>query len=343
VKITEQTPDVLVVRQSPWGIRAFGGFFAVLGVAGIELVTHVHRAALAGSSDAGMVVGAVFVAFGLLVIAVAPNQRVVFDRAAGVVRVIARKTTEYRLSDVSGVALEAIPGANGGLYYRPVLILSDSRHVPWTSVSTTDGRSMAVCVYAAQAFGGWRNLPDRVTSPPPAAPPVQATSRGNLMLARMLLGVFALIGVAMGGVQAFRLMTWQPVPATVMMSSVESVRGNRGTVSYRPAVSYWYRVNGTQYVAAGVTPIGISSGWRWAQSISQRFAPGAAVTAYVDPHDPGRAYLVREFSPLPLFILALVGGIWALIEWGARRSGQPVVVASGLGVPVVSPSGAALR
>jgi Protein of unknown function (DUF3592) len=336
MEITEQTHDVLVVHESPWTARAFGAGFIAMGAGALWLVTHAPRASVQGSPIVAWVVGSVFIGVGLLLLYAARDERVVFDRAAGVVRLMGKTITEYPLAAVRGVALEAQRGAKGdGLFYRPVLILSDGRHIPWISIATNNARGQAPAVAAAQAFGGW---PSTVPGEAAGTTPVvgQPVPRGSFILAEIILGLIAMAAVAISGVEVYRIMTWRATAATVMSSTVQAVRGAKGGVSYRPEVSYWYRINGQEYVAAGVTPILISGGRGWAQSISARFTPGAAVTAYIDPGDPTRAYVVREFSPIPLWMLAIVIAVWGLLTWTIRRNGRTsAAVADDFGVPVV--------
>jgi hypothetical protein len=335
MEITEQTRDVLVVHQSPWGARIFGGAFAAMGAGAILVAVHAPRPSVQGSPLAAWAAGVVFIGVGLLIVYIARDERVVFDRAAGVVRLMGKTVTEYPLTAVRGVALEAQRGAEGnGLFYRPVLILSDGRHIPWITIASNNARGQAVAVAAAQAFGGWpTNFPTDAAVPTPVG--WQRVPRGNVVLAQIILALFAVTAVAISGVEVYRMMTWQPAAATVMTSAVQTKRGAKGGITYQPQVSYWYRINGQEYVANGVTPIAISGGRSWARSVAARFTPGAAVTAYVDPGDPTRAYVVREFSPIPLWLLAIVIVMWGLLSWMTRRNGAAGLAPGALGVPVV--------
>jgi Protein of unknown function (DUF3592) len=195
----------------------------------------------------------------------------------------------------------------------------------------------APAVAAAQAFGGWPTVPEDGSAPRPTVT-VRQAPRPNLIAVQVFLAVFAMIGLAIAGVEAYRIMMWQPIAATVMGSDVLTVHGNKGGVSYRPEVSYRYRINGQEVIGAGVTPIKIAAGWGWAQSIRARFRPGAAVTVYVDPGDPTRAYAVREFSPIPLYLTGGAAVLWVLIMWTARSNDRRRATGD-LGVPVVGVGG----
>jgi len=132
--------------------------------------------------------------------------------------------------------------------------------------------------------------------------------RGNVIVGNVLLGIAAIIGAWIGGVEVDRLMTWRPVQATVIATDVQAVQGgSRSGVGYVPVVRYSYQVNGRQYESIGVTVIRLSSSWKWAESVRTRFAPGATVTAYINPSNPSAGFLVRWFSLLPLWFL--LGGI----------------------------------
>ena len=38
----------------------------------------------------------------------------------------------------------------GQLFYRPMLVLTDGRHIPWSAMATGDARGQAACVARAQ-------------------------------------------------------------------------------------------------------------------------------------------------------------------------------------------------
>jgi hypothetical protein len=244
-----------------------------------------------------------------------------------------------------------------------VFVLRDSTRVPWTSAATGDFGSQARCVAAARAFGGWdRTTSDRGGANPPGAtvssrptpltampatsfpgePPrfsVQPRMQ-NAKLVGVVLGAFALAGVVMMAVEAERLIRWRPVPALVQASAVEAVRGNKGSTSFRPIVTYEYAVNGQRYASTQVNVLAVSRSYGWAQSMSTRFVPGARTTAYVNPDDPARAYLVHEISLLPLCITlipAVFGGVFLV---ATRWSDRQAELARGVNVPILAAAGA---
>lgn len=160
--------------------------------------------------------------------------------------------------------------------------------------------------------------------------------RGNVVIGNIFLAVFGLIGAWVGGVEVRRLMTWPAVQATIVATDVQAVQGGRSGVGYRPVVRYSYWANGRQYQATGVTVITLSSSWKWARSMSQRFKPGATVTAYIDPSDPSAGFLIRRFSLVPVWLLLPGLYFWYLFTRSRGRTRVRFVVNEG-GVTAVSP------
>jgi hypothetical protein len=155
-------------------------------------------------------------------------------------------------------------------------------------------------------------------------------------LVGFVLGAFALIGVAMTATEAERLMVWRPVPAIVQTSAVQAVRSDKGGPSYRPVVTYQYAVNGRRYASSAVNVIPVSRSYGWAQSMSTRFVPGATTTAYVNPADPTRSYLVHEISLLPLCITLIPAVFGAVFLYGTRWNDRQVALADGVTVPILT-------
>jgi len=346
MEITEQTPDVLIVHQGAWTMRMVGAAGVIVGAGVAALLHNASPGALHGSIAVGYAVSGVFFVLGSVLLAKAADRLVAFDRAAGVVRLITRglrgrTVTEYPLASVRDVALEAKSGEHF-MEYRPVLVLIDGRQIPWTSIMTSATRGQTQCVAAARAFGGWQGATAALPLAP--SPRIVAVPRGAVVIAGVLLAVFACAGLGIYGFETYRALMWRPVQATVMSTAVSRVGDAEGGTSYRPAVTYWYRVGGAQYVATGVTPITISAGRAWATALSARFPVGARVTAYVDPNDPGKAFLVHEASLLPLWFVAIAALMAAGLTLAIRQSQRRQLVAtSALGVPIVSRSVAALR
>ncbi|MDF1502723.1 DUF3592 domain-containing protein [Roseisolibacter sp. H3M3-2] len=118
------------------------------------------------------------------------------------------------------------------------------------------------------------------------------------------LGLFLLVGVALWGWNAWRLVRGRATPAVVVSSSVATSSGRSGT-TYRPAVSYRYVAADSERVGTAVLPgRGEGRGRAWAERIAARFAAGDSTVAYVDPSDPSDAYLVRQPSAGVLLLIA---------------------------------------
>jgi hypothetical protein len=140
------------------------------------------------------------------------------------------------------------------------------------------------------------------------------------------LGLFLLVGVAVWGWDAWRLLRGRATPAVVVSSTVELSRGRSGG-TWRPAVEYRYVAADSERVGTAALPgAGEGRGRGWAERIARRFAPGDSVTAWVDPTDPARAYLVRQPSAgvllmvaAPLAVLGLL-----LVDGPAGADGDPV-------------------
>jgi hypothetical protein len=366
MRTIEQAADRLIMRESPWGVRAIGALLAVLGLGVLGLVSTGGRSAEHGVWVA-FVVGGAFAVVGAAAALSATDCRLIFDGPAMLVRIVRRgifgtTTAIYPYSAIRDIALEVSitgRGARSSGFYRSVFVLRDGTRVPWTSAATGDFGSQACCVATARSFGGWDTVGsdtsgDRATSTngPPRATPLPAipatsfpgdpprvgkpTRLQNVRLVGFVLGAFALIGVAMTATEAERLMVWRPVPAIVQTSAVQAVRSDKGGPSYRPVVTYQYAVNGRRYASSAVNVIPVSRSYGWAQSMSTRFVPGATTTAYVNPADPTRSYLVHEISLLPLCITLIPAVFGAVFLYGTRWNDRQVALADGVTVPILT-------
>ncbi|MHC4476905.1 MAG: DUF3592 domain-containing protein [Planctomycetota bacterium] len=122
----------------------------------------------------------------------------------------------------------------------------------------------------------------------------------------------------------------KPVQAEVISAEIRPVfsKDKRKKVStYKPLVTYTYRVSGKKYTCNKVTPIA-KSGRRWAREVVRDYTPGKTVTAYYDPDEPGEAFLVRQyfFEPygsclafVPFLAFGVFGAVVTWVEWFHRR------------------------
>lgn len=140
------------------------------------------------------------------------------------------------------------------------------------------------------------------------------------------LGLFVLVGFALWGWDAWRLVRGRPTPAVVLASGVGESRGRNGT-AYRPRVEYRYDVGDSSYVGTRALPgSGEGRSRAWAEAIAGRYGVGDTTTAFVDPSDVGSAFLVRQPSAGILFVivapLALLGVL--TVEGGAGAAHDPL-------------------
>jgi hypothetical protein len=114
-------------------------------------------------------------------------------------------------------------------------------------------------------------------------------------------------------VQAYRSAQWPKAIGTITSSAVEEQRDSKGTMMYRPAITYRYSVSGREYVSSRRI-FGGEMGVNWpgpAEKTIARYPAGAAVTIHYDPRKPGEAVLEPGQYKIPLF--AIVFGAVFLI------------------------------
>ncbi len=349
MQVVLQTPSELVVHDGRWHTVLLGALFAVLGGGAMWLQwTHPNGGSGNGGPWVVYVVGSMFLAGSAMIFWFSADRRYVVDRAGRTValvvqRLVHRQRTLLAFGDIKDVALEesagmSNPGSNAknSPTYRVVFLMKDGSRMPWTPYSTGDRMSQETCAAAVRTFGGWGGTAEDQRQPTTSTPalishPV-ATNWGCLAA---FLSIFVAIGGGLFGLQVYRLAVWRAVAATVASSDVGTVSSSKGN-SYKPVVVYNYRYQGLPYQAATVTPIDISASQSWAQSIVNKYRPGDVTTAYVDPGNPYKAYLLRQVSLIPL-LFVLIPVCFALIfAWMVRRQRLQVVLAQKHLVPVVS-------
>ena len=367
MKIVEQSPDRLVFHSSPWGLRGMGVVFAAAS-AGLFTVVLRDRAHGTGIWVAYVVCG-IFGIAGLAMLLTATDRRIIFERltsSAQVIRVggiLPSQMTNVSFSEIRDIALESsvMTSGNGArtINYRIVFVLKDGSRVPWTTVLTGDVGSQSACVAAARSFGGWDTAAaksgaalNEVARPTPApgtaailgsaAPPaagVRTTVRNNATqnvgCVIAFLAVFTVVGTGLMGLQVERYLTYRPAPARVIGGTVEEVRGSKGGSTYRPVITYTYAVDGREYTSSNVSIIKVSRGWKWANGVVTRYRPGTETTAWYDPQDPSKSYLLHEISTMPLVfvIVPLVFGVLVVVS--SRWNSRQVAIASVSQVPVL--------
>lgn len=127
----------------------------------------------------------------------------------------------------------------------------------------------------------------------------------------IVVGLVVLLGVFLmtwGGYTAWEqwhaVETFEPVDAEVVSVRVED--------DGFPAVTYRYTVEGATYTSNDVFPGAGRRGGQVAKRSIGTYVEGQTVTAYYDPDDPARSFLVRQpFYTTPL--LTLIVGVWVIL------------------------------
>jgi hypothetical protein len=326
VKILLSSPDRLVLADSGASLRAVGGVFATVG-AGFLFAAWVNWPHAIGPT----IFGPIAIVIGLAFILLPSRVTASFDRPSHtlvITRHTLRSTTrdEVDLSKVSDVVAEPASslGAQGSSQqtYRVTVVLRDGYRLPLTSWYTS-GTSHAGAAAAARAFLGITESPTPPTTgvtPPDAAATIKqvAGEIAETIQARRTKGrrftavVFALFGLtffAVGGwlnyVQFSKLSHYRPTPAVVLFSSITSHRGSKGGTTWSPNITYCYTVDDREYVSANVTVMKESRSGSWAQKITSRYRPGDSTTAWYNPQDASDAFLLHEFSILPMIFMLI--------------------------------------
>ena len=230
----------------------------------------------------------------------------------------------YLLRDIADVVLEAQTDSDGDAMYRVATVMADGTRHAWTGYYSSGRVGKGTVVNAAREFL------DLAPGAGPAAP-AATLSAGQRRASGCLFGAMAAfcllflgIGARMAWVQHHRLATYQPVPVTVLGTSVEEVSGDDGS-TYRPVVTYRYEVAGRAYVASRVTPLNESRGRRWARDLADRFAVNERYTGYYDPARPQDAFLLRRSSVFPYVFMGIPAVALVLLAHTAawqRREGR---------------------
>jgi hypothetical protein len=347
MQIVLQTPSQLVVHDGRWSTALIGMLFTSVG-GGFMWLRWTHPAGWSGNGGPWVVyvVGTVFCLVGVFSFWLSADRRFIVDRSTHTVSIVVRRlvhqtTTLLAFNDIKDVALEASsgmgnnPDAANSQTFRGVFLMKDGSRIPWTPYSTSARASQESCVAAVRAFGGWSENPehyDAPTTPTPAliSHPV-ATNWGALAA---FLSIFVAIGLGLFSLEVYRVISWVPVSANVISSTVGTVRGDKGN-TYKPVVVYNYGYKGIQYEASAATPISISAGQNWAQGIADRFQPGQTTTAYVNPAHPNNAFLLRKVSYMPLIFVLFPLIFGMLFAWIVRTQRAQVELAQKHLVPVV--------
>ncbi len=143
----------------------------------------------------------------------------------------------------------------------------------------------------------------------------------TLGVALLLLGGLALVGY--GGysyvTQSSAIDSAVDVNATVTSTGVEEVDQRRG-VAYAPRATFNYTYEGQSYTASNVYPGPLTRDFGTREAAREQldgYETGDTVPAYVPPDAPENAFLVRERSNKPFFVIGIgillaLGGLYSI-------------------------------
>ena len=119
-----------------------------------------------------------------------------------------------------------------------------------------------------------------------------------ILVAWPLSGGIAYLSVTTYREERTAIDTYHPVQARILQVELGERRetGRNARTQYWPFVSYVYHLDDKQYICNGVLPSETKGTSWWARGIADRFRIGETHTAYYDPVDPSRAFLVREID-----------------------------------------------
>lgn len=302
MKIVVRTPTELIIRDSAAMLRAFGVFLGALGAFAIWLGLTQDPDGRIGTVP--IVLGGLVALGGVLLVVLPTRKTFAFSKAERVF-ILARERfgrvqrQTIPLRDIADVSLEESTSSDSSSAYRVVLTLVDQRRIPWTSYYTSGVVSKRAVVDTVREFLELEQTP-RPGSGAPTASDEREARRGRLAV--FVIGAFCCVflgvGVTMVVKEQRRLLTFQPVTATVLSTRVEEHSDSDGS-TYEPVVVYRYRVRDREYTASRVTPLRESRSGRWASRVTGRYEVGGTYTAYYDPANPEEAFLMRHRSVLP--------------------------------------------
>ena len=141
-------------------------------------------------------------------------------------------------------------------------------------------------------------------------------------------GALFLFLFALPAIHQVLSMGWNETPCTVIDSTVRSWSTDDGT-SYRADVLYEYHAGGRSWRSNRVDFFSaLSSGYDNARDVVGRHRDGSTGTCWVDPRNPGRSVLEKDFRPkhllglLPLAFL-IAGAALSRWSWRHMRTGSP--------------------
>ena len=323
MKIIARTPTELIVRESAMTLRLLGAFLMALGTFAIYAGT--TQDAEGSVSVFPTTIGS-FLALAGLSLALFPALRLfAFDKAEHVCRIVTQRLSRVDrqtipLRDIADVTLEESRSTESGSTYRLAMRLSDRRSVPWTPYYTSGYATKKAVLDSVRDFLGFTPSVSLGSSATPATRERHARrARFGMGAMAAFCGIFLVVGIVMLAKEQRRLTTFEPVTATVLSVRVDAHTDSDGS-TYEPVVTYRYRVGGSEYTSAHVTPLRESRSGGWAYRVIDRFQIGSEYTAFYDPENPADAYLLRSRSVVPWAFVGISVIAILLIGVGIRSN-----------------------
>jgi hypothetical protein len=342
--VAKHTPDQLVLTDSGATLRMIGAFLLVFGA--IFVYSGMQQSMLALPP---IIIGSLAALGGIAFVVLPGRVIAAFDKPSHTLIITRRSVRGYTrdevdFSRITDVTTESSQIGRGGTTWRVAIVLKDGTRIPLTSWYSSSPLHQ-VAADAAEQFLG---IAPSATGPAGASQygvrlalrhRQHAQSRGSIGCMMLFCGIFLAVGGTMTYVVASRLITWLPISATVVGTRITTVRGSKGGVSYRPDISYRYEAGGRSYIGTHATILNESRSYGWANGIVRRFPNGAEVTAYIDPANFARSYLIHEWSFFPMLFTAIPLVAMLSLLWTLRQMPPSPKPGSDPAAPVAPGSG----
>ncbi|NUN49269.1 MAG: hypothetical protein HUU15_10625 [Candidatus Brocadiae bacterium] len=115
--------------------------------------------------------------------------------------------------------------------------------------------------------------------------------------------IFPILGGTVAETQRRKFAEGIEVPAEVIGHDVTIHDDGEGGLIYGPVLTLRYLADGMPPTGQGLLALDIASSDVWAQEQLAAWPVGKRVTAWADPNDLERSYVVRVVSPLPYVIM----------------------------------------
>jgi hypothetical protein len=155
MRVRHLNPDVLIAEDLSVGPRLIGVGLVALGVAAVYL----PAAALIPGDSHAVWLAVVLAIVGIGVFRAAGSRSVMFDRAAGLVRVHIRALLGtaafvYPLPEIADAVIELQPAGDGRSVYTAAFVMRDGTHRAWATYATGYPVNEVPVVQAVRQFLG---------------------------------------------------------------------------------------------------------------------------------------------------------------------------------------------